>query len=471
MDSDTDSIITTSTSISNDPKPTRGISAHTTWAHSRPAGEGETAGQKYCIHCKGPPIYSTSVTTNLRNHLRTKHNIHVETSASLVQQMAADRLKEAFSRGETPNETIGETETQIFKRRLRQDVLDDLLISMVTENNISFRLAESSSFHAFCQLLNPLSSRCVTTAHSEVAKKLSISWQSQRDIVQKKTQSSLSNVHLSLDIWTSPNRYSFLGICAHFVEVSQEKLSKALLALRRVANHSGEEQFDVLLPVLKEYGIVRKLGSIVGDNATTNDTLCRAVSRYMKESENLDWKPDHKRISCIGHVINLAVQAFLMYKHMDADRADSYDHQEASGRDLSSAKIREEFRSLGPLGKLHNIVVHIRNSTGRTARFRELAGRMIPLDNRTRWNSWHGMLRVSLKLANAVDAYSKEYFDDLEDEYLSPSEWEALREITDFLAVFHEATLETQGDRATIDRVLFTMDILIKHFEESIVST
>jgi len=44
-----------------------------------------------------------------------------------------------FSRGGTPNETIGEAETQIFQRRLRQDVLDDLLISMVTENNLAFR--------------------------------------------------------------------------------------------------------------------------------------------------------------------------------------------------------------------------------------------------------------------------------------------------------------------------------------------
>ena len=226
----------------------------------------------------------------------------------------------------------------------------------------------------------------------------------------------------------------------------------------------------MLLPVLKDYGVVRKLGSIVGDNATTNDTLCRAVGKYMKDSERLDWRPEHRRISCIGHVINLAVQAFLMKKHIDADQADLYDHQEAGGRDLSTKAIRKEFRSLGALGKLHNIVVHIRNSTGRTAKFRDLAGRLIPLDNRTRWNSWHKMLRVALKLASAVDAYTKEHFDTLEEEYLSPNEWETLREITDFLALFHEATLETQGDNATIDHVLFTMDILIKHFEESIVS-
>jgi hypothetical protein len=40
------------------------------------------------------------------------------------------------------------------------------------------------------------------------------------------------------------------------------------------------------------------------------------------------------------------------------------------------------------------------------------------------------MLRVSF----AVDAYSKEYYDDLEDEYLSPSWRLFVRYITDFLA-------------------------------------
>lgn len=43
--------------------------------------------------------------------------------------------------------------------------------------------------------------------------------------------------------------------------------------------------------------------------------------------------------------------------------------------------IREE---LGPLGKLHNIVVYIRSSPQRTAEFVSLAERRIPLDNRTR---------------------------------------------------------------------------------------
>jgi hypothetical protein len=60
---------------------------------------------------------------------------------------------------------------------------------------------------------------------------------------------------------------------------------------------------------------------------------------------------------------------------------------------------------LGPLGQGHNIVVHIRASPGRTEEFRRLAGRLIPLDNRTRWNSWYDMLVVLLNLRDAIEKY------------------------------------------------------------------
>jgi len=90
------------------------------------------------------------------------------------------------------------------------------------------------------------------------------------------------------------------------------------------------------------------------------------------------------RIRCIGHIINLIVQAFLFTSVITAQELESYDEQEQTGQ-LSNDKVkRVQFRLLGPLGKAHNIVVHIRASPSRTAEWKELAGRMIPIDNRTR---------------------------------------------------------------------------------------
>jgi hypothetical protein len=49
-------------------------------------------------------------------------------------------------------------------------------------------------------------------------------------------------------------------------------------------------------------------------------------------------------------------------------------------------------------------------------------------------------------------------------------DWEKLRTTSKFLSLFDRATLKTQGDQATIDNVLFVMDVIIKHFEQAPVS-
>jgi hypothetical protein len=129
-----------------------------------------------------------------------------------------------------------------------------------------------------------------------------------------------------------------------------------------------------------------------------------------------------------------------------------------------------KFRLMGPLSKMYNIVVHIRGSTTHIAEFLELAGRRIPLDNRTRWNSWYTMLVIALELRPAVEKYFQNHELDLEDDELSNADWRWLCTIMEFLEPFSQATLYTEGDIAAIDRVLFSMDVLITHFQRSLVS-
>jgi hypothetical protein len=137
---------------------------------------------------------------------------------------------------------------------------------------------------------------------------------------------------------------------------------------------------------------------------------------------------------------------------------------------------------MGPMGKLYNYVVYIRSSANRTIWFIERAGKIVPLDNRMRWNSWFLMLCVALedKVKAGLQLYVEHYEDDLKDDILSTSEWIHLRTIRDFLQSFHEATLFLQGDRTirdflqsfheatlflqgdrtTLERVLESVDVL-----------
>ena len=356
----------------------------------------------------------------------------------------------------------------VLQSALNREAITAALVLLITVRRLPFRIVEWPEFHAFCQVLNPEVEGYITTTHSTVNKMVRDTFVMQKDVVRKKLQSAISKVHLSLDIWTSPNRHLLLGVCAHFVD-RNERLQRGLLALRTTLSHSGEEQFQTLLPILQDYGIVQRLGAIVADNASTNDVLCRTIQKYLQEDHNIEWKSLHQRIRCNGHIIHLAVEAFLFQDLVQEDELLSYDIEDEKGVKVNLDSRRNQFRTLGALGKLHNIVVHTRSSPGHTRDFITLAQRRIPLDNRTRWNSWHQMLQVALELESAIDLYTKKHAETLGEDFLTPQDWTTLRTTHDFLQIFKRVTLETQGHDATISNVLFSMDILVRHFKQSLV--
>jgi hypothetical protein len=141
----------------------------------------------------------------------------------------------------------------------------------------------------------------------------------------------------------------------------------------------------------------------------------------MLVKEDRSWEAKHWRIRCSGHIINLAIQAFLFADIIRVKELESYDNEDKTGEGDKEAR-KAKFRLMGPLGKMYNIVIYIRGSTARIAEFVELAGRRIPLDNRTRWNSWYLMLTMALPLRSAIDEYCQNYESDLKNDELTPED-------------------------------------------------
>ena len=110
-------------------------------------------------------------------------------------------------------------------------------------------------------------------------------------------------------------------------------------------------------------------------------------------------------IHCIGYIINLVVHAFLFLGVVELEELELYNDQEQSEEPIDKEVRRIKFRLLRPLSKGHNIVVYIYRSSSRIVEFKELVGRIILMDNRTRWNSWYKMLKVLLNLRPAVEKY------------------------------------------------------------------
>jgi hypothetical protein len=81
------------------------------------------------------------------------------------------------------------------------------------------------------------------------------------------------------------------------------------------------------------------------------------------------------------------------------------------------------------------------------------------------------MLVVLLEKQEAVEKYIQNHKDNFKADVLSFQDWKKLCTIKDFLAIFAQATLFTKGDSTSINLVLFTIDILIKHFQNTLVSS
>jgi hypothetical protein len=81
------------------------------------------------------------------------------------------------------------------------------------------------------------------------------------------------------------------------------------------------------------------------------------------------------------------------------------------------------------------------------------------------------MFFILLELKGKVEQYYEDYENELEKDLLFYTDWKKLRTIKDFFAPFSRVTLATEGNSVFINRTLFIMDVLIKHLQETTVSS
>lgn len=471
---DISEISTATSTVQTKRKPTSAVREHTREINLNSIIESEfKSGEMVCLHCLPPNIpYHSSTTTNMQYHLKSKHDIEVASRTSRAKQTALQQLKDSYTKAQAEGVDLEDFQRTVFRERLKTNLenITEALVRLMVVQNESFHLAEAAEFHALMTLSNPewMSITQLSSA-STLKRKVEQVYHKYYNCVREALSKALSHIHLSLDIWTSPNRHLLLGVCSHFID-QDAKLRTILLGLRTVEGHSGENQWDVLQPMLIEFGINDRIGGLIGDGSSTNDTLSREISTWLETTYEAQWDAKLMRLYCCGHIINLVVQDFLFKNQIDLSTIETYEEEEQSPTaKLTSAEQKAKaFRALGPLGKLHNIITHPRQSGGRTKQFIKILGRMIPVDNRTRWNSWYQMLDVALQHESAIDQYVKENIGSLNLDYLPPKDWITLRTIRDFLQPFYQATMDLQG-HGKIHLVLKCMAVLSIHLNRSVV--
>jgi hypothetical protein len=257
------------------------------------------------------------------------------------------------------------------------DRIRECFIRWIVYCHIAFFQVENDYFRDFLEAILPGMKTLLPKAANTIRKWVMDTFDKRKARLQDDLRHSRSKISISFDAWTSPNCLAIIGAVAHFIDKTGQR-RQALLGLRELGGeHSGENMADTLLQLISDYKIRGRIGFFMADNASNNDTCIDLILQnlypHMTKKQHL-----RRRLRCLGHIINLCAQAFLVGK--DADKICK--ELEAAYRDGDMKKIGELWRKRGAIGRLHNIVRYIRASPQRRKFFRsiELGGDLAIFD-------------------------------------------------------------------------------------------
>ena len=275
-----------------------------------------------CAVCVRWKAFLTTSSQHIQDHLAKIHGVvdpanTIGRAVPILDQVVHQR-----------RELTTTEKDEIRRKRCRKALLE-----WFAHDRIAFSQVESDHFKAFCASLNEDYVRFIPSSHTSISSWLKAEFALKRADVAQQLVESKSLIHLSFDLWTSPQKtFTVISTVAHFLRPDYTNQS-ILLSLRKVeGTHSGENQAEHILDTLRTFKVDR-LGYFVCDNHGSNDTAIRAV---LKEYE-IPEQEERRRLRCLGHIINLAAQAFLFGRDAEAFENEDLEDVEVAYRLWQSA--------------------------------------------------------------------------------------------------------------------------------------
>ncbi|RKK77644.1 hypothetical protein BFJ71_g16696, partial [Fusarium oxysporum] len=309
------------------------------------------------------------------------------------------------------------------------------------------------------------------------------------DTIKAELRNALTAVHISFDLWTSPNRFAIMAVFAHFIDQLGHQQSRLLALRRQFGAHSGENLAGSLIDIVHEWEIEGRVGCAISDNMTANDTcLYYMYQRLDPSMRPVDIKA--RRMRCYGHTLNLVARAFLFGKDADSFELES----DINGMRGLVEQDLDHWRTKGPIGKVRNIVKFIRSSPQRSEQFKRVAREQdheeyrlceestaeleVVMNNETRWNSTYMMIERALRKQTDIRAFLFAIQEEENearripaDDILSSEDWQVLGEVNEILKPIYLQMMRTQGwgkgdSHGRLWEVLIEMEYLLEHFKD-----
>ncbi|CEJ91366.1 Putative Ribonuclease H-like protein [[Torrubiella] hemipterigena] len=424
----------------------RRLRAPDTWKYFRlPRGDEDTHQNSqrlwYCDRCQTPP-WRTVSTTSAKRHMRNCHGVYIDDEDRPSKRALQQSLEVAFSRAKDQKQAaVSQDEQAVLRNTIELDAFFEAQIQLITRRRLPLNYVSWPEYQALLYAVNPRADEILIQSGNTALAHIEQSYRIHRENIGMQLRSARSQIHFSIDLWSSPHRKAFLGICGQWVD-EEYQLREALLGLPNVQeNHSGETMARHLLDTIRHFDIASNVGYFTSDNATANDACMRALSLGLANEFNVSIDPIERRIRCGGHIINLCLQAFLFASSKEALKAAIEEadvnaditviealqaqlRRKTNTKQATTTGAQAGWRSMGPLGKLHNIAVFIRSSTVRSDAWHILAGCTFGIDNATRWNSWYSLLRMALEKKDKLMVFQQEHHKALGGDSLTQDDWD-----------------------------------------------
>lgn len=228
-----------------------------------------------CLYCLVSYKHSGG-TRSIAAHLTKAHNKR----DTKVQQheVVKGRIEAAFARAATnPYKRKRVITDNGYAQIFESAVFEELLIEWIAVDSIAFKKCESPQFKALLKYLNCHVESCLPTRNT--VKNWSLQqYQTRRTDLQDELAAVTQKIHLSIDIWTGEG-VAYIGIIAHYFDQYNQQKAPVLVFRELIGPHTGENQATYVTNALVEFDIINKLGYVMLDNASNNDTLMKHLSQ------------------------------------------------------------------------------------------------------------------------------------------------------------------------------------------------
>ncbi|KAE8239788.1 hypothetical protein A4X13_0g8068 [Tilletia indica] len=125
--------------------------------------------------------------------------------------------------------------------------------------------------------------------------------------IKQRLQQVGGTIHFALDIWTSSNGHSFLGIIGCWQEQGQAQ-RHVIDMVPFMLRHTAENIAISVRQVIRRYQLEEKIWFVAGDNASYNTAMIKILG---KDDSLARFDGERSQIRCIAHVMNLISTAII----------------------------------------------------------------------------------------------------------------------------------------------------------------